>query len=170
MRCSTGSYLEVQDEPAVAVPDAAIPTLRRSFGGAVLGNKNCAVGGLADVAEVFDFESKTWSRIAARGLSLPSRSHSGDVSGHPRSGKVRHLWRGRNEDAALFSRSIIRHPSTESVSASAAWILEINRAIGRNELTHPHVCGTLRIRFFSADSLAWSALCHFDPACDAPSR
>ena len=57
-------------EPASVVPDAAIPTTRRSFGGAKLGNTYYVVGGLgssqiADSAAAFDFETKKWTDIAA---------------------------------------------------------------------------------------------------------
>lgn len=58
------------DAPAL-IADAGIPTPRRSFGGALLGDKYYAVGGLGDdsqivpSASVFDFETKKWSDIAS---------------------------------------------------------------------------------------------------------
>ena len=56
------------EEPAAT--EASIPTLRRSFGGARLGEKYFVVGGIGDAgivseAEVFDLTTKQWSKIAS---------------------------------------------------------------------------------------------------------
>jgi len=60
------------DVPAKSevVAEAAIPTLRRSFAGALIGKKYYVIGGLGESqiveqASVFDFETKKWSEIAS---------------------------------------------------------------------------------------------------------
>ncbi len=68
---STMSWKPSEDSAPHVVDNAAIPEPRRSFAGAVLGNKYYAVGGLGEgtaivgKAYVFDFEFHTWSEIAA---------------------------------------------------------------------------------------------------------
>lgn len=67
----TWQWSGAPDEPATVVPEAAIPTPRRSFGAAVLGGKLYAVGGLGaeskivETVNVYDFEAKTWSDAPA---------------------------------------------------------------------------------------------------------
>jgi N-acetylneuraminic acid mutarotase len=67
----TWSWNPVAEEPVQPVPDAALPVLSRSFGGAVLRDRFYAVGGLGETneivsrAQVFDFATKTWSEIPA---------------------------------------------------------------------------------------------------------
>jgi N-acetylneuraminic acid mutarotase len=59
------------DRPASVLPDLAIPTPRRSFGGATLNNRYYVAGGLGadsqiiDSASVFDFATQKWADIAA---------------------------------------------------------------------------------------------------------
>jgi len=59
------------DESLQVVPEAKLPISRRSFGGAVLGDKYYLVGGLGEdakivaTASVYDFKNKTWSEIAS---------------------------------------------------------------------------------------------------------
>ncbi|MES2790832.1 MAG: kelch repeat-containing protein [Planctomycetota bacterium] len=59
------------EEPATVVPNADIPVTRRSFGGAVLGDRYYAVGGLGADSKivgptnVFDFKTSQWTTAAA---------------------------------------------------------------------------------------------------------
>lgn len=72
-------------ETAAVREDAAIPTPRRSFGGAVLGQRYYAVGGLGEktdlvsAAEVFDLATEKWSTIASPTVPrvFPSLAQSG---------------------------------------------------------------------------------------------
>jgi len=63
----TWQWSGAADEPAVVVPEAALPVPRRSFGAAVLAGKLYAVGGLgaeskiAEAVNVYDFETRQWS-------------------------------------------------------------------------------------------------------------
>lgn len=72
-------------EPAQVREEAAIPTPRRSFGGAVLGERYYAVGGLGEktglveTAEAFDFATEKWGKIASPTVPrvFPSLAQSG---------------------------------------------------------------------------------------------
>lgn len=67
----TWTWNPIDQQQAEVVSSAAIPTQRRSAAGAVLGTKYYAVGGLGEGANIqedayaYDFEAKTWSKIAA---------------------------------------------------------------------------------------------------------
>lgn len=85
LSAETWQWTPTNEEPPTVVPDAAIPTPRRSFGGTVLDGKYYAVGGLGDKneivdsASVFDLETRKWSEIAAPKLArvFPSLAAAG---------------------------------------------------------------------------------------------
>lgn len=59
------------DSEIVPLPDVSIPTPRRSFGGAAIGDEYYVVGGLtekvgiAETVDVFNFNDRTWRQVAA---------------------------------------------------------------------------------------------------------
>lgn len=67
----TWQWKPASEEPAAVLPGAALATARRSFGGATIGNKFYAVGGLgenADIVEsaaVFDLTTGKWEGMVA---------------------------------------------------------------------------------------------------------
>ena len=67
----TWQWDPLADAPAAVVPNAGIPTPRRSFAGTLFQNQYYAVGGLADKmgivgpGQVFDFEKREWTEFPA---------------------------------------------------------------------------------------------------------